>query len=94
MTTPRSTRHIFRFLLLTLITLVFGSGCAAHIHPHAHSPRHHHDRAKVVVIKKGHTHNKSCGHYRHGHRWYHVERHVHGKRCGHVLVRGVWVLKR
>ena len=78
-----------RHLLLAFLLATFTVGCTAHVHP----ARHHHEHAKVVVVRKGHVHSDKCGHYLHKGRWYHVERHVHGKRCGHVKVRGVWVLR-
>ena len=65
----------------------------------AKHPRHHNShaanpaKAKVVIIKKGHAHGKSCGHYKHNNSWYHHKGHVHGRRCGHALVGGIWVFR-
>lgn len=51
-----------------------------------------HPSAKVVVIKKGHTHYKRCGHFKHRGKWYYSHGHVHKKYCGHKKKKGAWVL--
>jgi len=51
-----------------------------------------HPAAEVVVIQKGHTHYKRCGHYKHKGKWYYSHGHVHKKYCGHKKVKGAWVL--
>ena len=76
-------------LMMSLVALAL-SACARRpakvrvVHPSG---------AQVVVIKKGHRHSASCGHYRHGDNWYLVKGHAHKKGCGHHKVKGVWVLK-
>ena len=79
-----------RLLMLSLVAVAL-SACARRpakvrvMHPAG---------AQVVVIKKGHRHSESCGHYRHGKTWYLVKGHVHKRGCGHHKVDGVWILKR
>lgn len=69
------------------------SACVA-VHPrHHHAHAVHPAKAKVVVINKGHTHGKTCGHYRYNNKWYYHQGHVHGRNCGHAFVSGVWVFR-
>lgn len=52
-----------------------------------------HPSGEVVVIQKGHTHYKRCGHYKHRGKWYYAHGHVHKKYCGHKKIKGAWVLQ-
>ena len=80
-------------MLVLAVGALFLSACAAKHTRHHNSHAAHPVKANVVVIKNGHAHGKSCGHYRYHKKWYHQQGHVHGRKCGHGLVGGIWVFR-
>jgi len=74
-------------LIVAALASLALAGCARRTSVHVVQPA-----AKVVIIEKGHTHYKRCGHYKHKDKWYYAPGHVHQKYCGHKMVKGAWVL--
>ncbi len=86
-------RQLMKTLSILAVSTLFLSACVTKHTRHHTVHAAHPAPAKVVVVKKGHAHSKSCGHYRHNKKWYYHQGHVHGRKCGHALVGGVWVFR-
>lgn len=91
--TPQKLGQTIKTASVLAICAVLLSACVVKQPRHQKARIAHPAKAKVVVIKKGHAHGKSCGHYKHNAKWYHHQGHVHGRKCGHAFVGGVWVFR-